>query len=648
MTASFGGNWFGTTEEGGSSGMGTIFVLNTNGFVTNLISFDGADGALPRSGMVQGIDGNYYGTTSEGGVYGFGEIYQLTGFAPFIIKPPANQQWVKSGTAQFSVIADGSAPLSYQWLFDSSNIIPGATNATLIVTNEQLINSGTYTVIVSNLYGVVSTSAVLRAAAPTVSVVALPATVSNSSLAISGAAAGPNGVATILYQLNSNGWFAVSGTTHWTTNITLQPGTNTFQVESLDPAGNPSTVKSITIFYATTSTLTLRTNGLGSIVTSFKGTNLTVDRSYTVRANPGSGQLFLSWSGSVSATNSLLTFVMQSNMVVQANFTANPFIAAAGTYDGLFFGADGIAEQSAGLLRNFVLGTAGAYSGQVVIRGVAYGFTGSFDVLEQSSPTVARPDNQGGPLALSLTLSGNELTGTVSGTDGGGWTSTLLAEQAGKSSSAEYTLLIPPGPGAPSACPPGYGYALVTNHNGVVTLSGALADGAAFSQTTPVVGAGDVPFYASLYGNTGLLIGWLNLNVGLTGTNIWWIAPPSSSTRVTPAAFTNIFAVNAFTWVKPTADFLPSGTLTISNTSLSLNFLVSIANNTLIKEAGSPSNSLTGTLNPRTGLLTINYGNGTGKTTTTGYAAILQNSTNGGGYFLTKTNAGAVILQPSE
>jgi hypothetical protein len=57
---------------------------------------------------------------------------------------------------------------------------------------------------------------------------------------------------------------------------------------------------------------------------------------------------------------------------------------------------------------------------------------------------------------------------------------------------------------------------------------------------------------------------------------------------------------------------------------------------------------LTGTLNPRTGLLTINYGNGTGKTTTTGYAAILQNSTNGGGYFLTKTNAGAVILQPSE
>jgi len=40
----------------------------------------------------------------------------------------------------------------------------------------------------------------------------------------------------------------------------------------------------------------------------------------------------------------------------------------------------------------------------------------------------------------------------------------------------------------------------VTNHNGLVTLNGALADGATFSQNVPIVGTGDLRFYASLYG----------------------------------------------------------------------------------------------------------------------------------------------------
>jgi uncharacterized repeat protein (TIGR03803 family) len=645
LTARNDGTWYGTTEEGGASGMGTLFYLDTNGFLTNLISFAGTNGALPRSGVVQGIDGNFYGTTSQGGAYDFGEIYQLTGFSPFVIRPPASQKWASNATAQFSFTAGGSAPLSYQWQLDGTNL-PGATNATLVISHEQLTNSGTYTVIVSNSYGAISNNALLSVVAPTITIISPPATVTNASLAISGGAADPNGVAIVLCQLNGSGWSAASGTTHWLTNLTLQPGSNTFQAESLDPVGNPSAIMSIAIFYATISPLTLQTNGLGSISASFKGTNLNVGRSYTMRAIPGKGQLFLSWSGSISATNNPLAFVMQSNMVVQANFVTNPFIAAAGTYEGLFFGSNGVAEQSAGLLRNLVIGASGGFSGQVVIKGAPNDFTGSFDASERSNPTVARPDAQGGPLALNMTLSANEVTGTLSGTNGGGWSSTLLAEQIGKSSSAEYTLLVPPGPGAPSNCPPGYGYALVTNHNGLVTLNGALADGTVFSQTVSIVGAGDLPLYASLYGNTGLLFGWLNFNGGLTGTNVWWIKAQSSSSALYTNGFTNVVTVLASAWTNPPANFLPSGTLTITNTSLSLDFAVSISNNTLIKEPGSPSNSLTGVLNPKTGLLKFTFGNGTGKATTTGYAAILQDSTNGGGYFLTKTNAGAVLLQP--
>jgi hypothetical protein len=263
--------------------------------------------------------------------------------------------------------------------------------------------------------------------------------------------------------------------------------------------------------------------------------------------------------------------------------------------------------------------------------------------LEQSSTTVGRTAAQGGPLAMELTLNANEVTGSISGTDDGGWTSPVLAERVGKfTGSAEYTMLIPPSQG-----PPGDGYVLVTNHNGVVTLSGATADGGAISQTVSLVGAGDLPLYASLYGNAGLMIGWLNLNNGLTAPNLWWIKPASSTTLLYSNGFTNI-VTNVLTsaWTVPPANYLPSAALTISNTSLGLDFAIAITNSTLLKQAGSPTNSLKGTFSPKTGLLKITFGNGAGKATTSGYAAILQDSTNGGGYFLTKTNAGAIILSP--
>ncbi len=50
-----------------------------------------------------------------------------------------------------------SGSLSYQWQFDGTNIA-GATNSSLTLTSVQITNSGTYTVIVSNIIGVTSSS----------------------------------------------------------------------------------------------------------------------------------------------------------------------------------------------------------------------------------------------------------------------------------------------------------------------------------------------------------------------------------------------------------------------------------------------------------------------------------------------------------
>jgi uncharacterized repeat protein (TIGR03803 family) len=83
------GNFYGTTAYGGitnatyTQGMGTIFQVTTNGTLTTLVSFSGntpyadVQGAY-ASGLILGNDGNFYGTTYEGGVYGEGSIFKVT------------------------------------------------------------------------------------------------------------------------------------------------------------------------------------------------------------------------------------------------------------------------------------------------------------------------------------------------------------------------------------------------------------------------------------------------------------------------------------------------------------------------------------------------------------------------------------------
>lgn len=53
---------------------------------------------------------------------------------------------------------------------------------------------------------------------------------------------------------------------------------------------------------------------------------------------------------------------------------------------------------------------------------------------------------------------------------------------------------------------------------------------------------------------------------------------------------------------------------------------------------------LGGCINPKTGFFKVSIGGGASKLT--GYGAILLNGTNGGGYYLAETNAGAILLEP--
>lgn len=78
------GNLYGTTSIGGNlstchlAGCGVVFKLDTTGKETVLYSFTGgADGAGPEAGVMHDSAGNLYGTTYDGGASGFGVVYKV-------------------------------------------------------------------------------------------------------------------------------------------------------------------------------------------------------------------------------------------------------------------------------------------------------------------------------------------------------------------------------------------------------------------------------------------------------------------------------------------------------------------------------------------------------------------------------------------
>jgi alpha-tubulin suppressor-like RCC1 family protein len=86
--------------------------------------------------------------------------------APNITSQPQSQTVMVSSNATFSVAATGFGTLRYQWRFNSSPI-PGATTADLTLVNVQPSAAGSYSVVVSNALGsVTSSNAVLTVLPP--------------------------------------------------------------------------------------------------------------------------------------------------------------------------------------------------------------------------------------------------------------------------------------------------------------------------------------------------------------------------------------------------------------------------------------------------------------------------------------------------
>jgi uncharacterized repeat protein (TIGR03803 family) len=163
------GNFYGTTS-GGGTGYGTVFQMTPAGALTTLVSFNGANGAVPYAGLTLGNDGNLYGTSEEGGSSAGGTIFRIT-IDPRLLFQPVSRTNLFGTTAFFSVGAQGTAPLSYRWRKNGTNLsdtatISGSATSSLTLSNVFFSDAGSYQVVVSNLSGSVTSAVAVLTVVP--------------------------------------------------------------------------------------------------------------------------------------------------------------------------------------------------------------------------------------------------------------------------------------------------------------------------------------------------------------------------------------------------------------------------------------------------------------------------------------------------
>jgi len=271
--AQFSYPWGIATDSSGNvyvadTGANTIRKISPAGVVTTLAGLAGTAGATDGIGpaaLLNGPDG--IALDSSGNLYiadsGNNEIRKAQAATsasptppapPTILTQPGQVLASPGSTATFSVQASGSSSLTYQWLFNGSNLV-GATSATLTISNVQFTNAGNYSVVISNgVTSVASKSAalgILLAATPAPS----PVTYTTSSLASTGTTSGPNG---IILDSAGNAYVSVGNA-----------------IEKISPSGVPS-------IFAGSLTATGSADGVGSAALFNQPAGLAIDNSGTL------------------------------------------------------------------------------------------------------------------------------------------------------------------------------------------------------------------------------------------------------------------------------------------------------------------------------------------------------------------------------
>ena len=361
--------------------------------------------------------------------------------------------------------------------------------------------------------------------------------------------------------LDSTGKFLVAAalsapnaaTTGWTAAVIPATGNNLFQVIALDSNGNtsPTVGRSFTILRP----LVVSVSGYGSVTAGYAPSSYQlVGKPQTLTATPGAGYLFTGWSilssntaASIGVSTSALalptiTFLHQEGLALRATFAPSPYTAAnTGVFNG---GIDPSSSVPAGGTAaslstmgyvSAMVQTTGTFTAALKLDGTSYPVSGVFDVVgtarfgtsRATTFTIVRSNLPALFVTLGIKAGTGVVSGVVSAFDGASVTasSTITAERCPFGSAnlvpasllgtanadATYTLIMPAISGQTlgnANYPQGSGYAsMKLTKAGAVTVSGVLADGTSFTESTTLSAAQHWRLFVSLYGNKGLVAG---------------------------------------------------------------------------------------------------------------------------------------------
>jgi len=403
-------------------------------------------------------------------------------YAPAIVAGPSNETVTLGLPAKFSVETVGvnvkTNLFVYQWYFDGAPI-PKATASSLLLPVTHWTNQGTYSLVISNSYGPVAsgpaTLTLIDKIPPTVAITA-PANDSETTsglIIVTGTAADKVGIAQVQVEVNSNGFFAASGTTNWNERVGLTAGANVISAYSTDLAGNSSLIVKHTITYN-------------------------------------------------SAAMKLET---------QTKPAAHSSLKFSGTYSGLFYPTDGASRANSGYFTATIAsGTSGAFTANILLDSKSYPFTGKFDSAGVADSLVPRSGKS--PVTASLRLDvdspRSQMTGFISSADGrsvlrAGLTVFGAGTNPARVDAGQFALVVPSGAVAPA------GYLAITNTTGGAALvTGTLADGESIFRVAPKAEGQAIPFYTPLYSGQGLFLAWISFTNSAPQANLGpaiWIGP---------------------------------------------------------------------------------------------------------------------------
>ncbi len=151
------GNLYGTSYEGGAGNYGTVFKMTSGAVLTTLVEFTGNGasnkGSWPRAGLMQGSDGNFYGTTERGGTIDNGTVFKMTpgGVLTTLVEFTGNGPSNKGKYPQAGLVEVGGNfyGTTYQGGANDKGTVfrmtPGGLLTTLVqFTGDGAINRGAY------------------------------------------------------------------------------------------------------------------------------------------------------------------------------------------------------------------------------------------------------------------------------------------------------------------------------------------------------------------------------------------------------------------------------------------------------------------------------------------------------------------------